>query len=182
MNRLENKVAIITGAAQGMGAAHARMFVDEGARVVMTDVLEAEGKALSKELGNNAMFIRHDVTQWDEWRGIVERCTAEFGDPTVLINNAGVLGPIVGTVDFDVAAYESVCAVNQTGVFLGMKAVIPSMLKAGVGSIVNVSSIAGLAAVYGSPNLAYVCSKFAVRGMTKFVAVEQGKNNIRVNS
>jgi 3alpha(or 20beta)-hydroxysteroid dehydrogenase len=182
MNRLAGKVAIITGTSQGMGFAHAKMFVAEGAKVIMTDVNEGPSQALARELGPNAMFLRHDVSDAPGWRQVVERGEAKFGTINVLVNNAGILGKIASTVDLDQKDFEKVCAINQTGVFLGMQAVLPSMIKAGGGSIVNISSTAGIVAIYGAPSLAYVASKFAVRGMTKQVALEYGDKNIRVNS
>ncbi len=105
-----------------------------------------------------------------------------FGTINVLVNNAGILGALAATIELSEAEFLRVCAVNQTGVFLGMQTVLPGMIRAGGGSIVNISSVAGLVAIYGAPNLAYVASKFAVRGMTKQVAVEYGAKNIRVNS
>jgi 3alpha(or 20beta)-hydroxysteroid dehydrogenase len=182
MGRLDGKVAIITGAAQGMGEAHARRFVAEGASVVMTDINDELGEKIAAELGDNARFIRADVTSLDDWRRVVAETEATFGPVTVLINNAGIIGPIADTVELDEEAYHQVCAVNQHSQFYGMKCVIPSMQQAGGGSIVNVSSVAGLVSIVGSPNLAYVGSKFASRGMTKHVAVQYGKDNIRVNS
>lgn len=182
MNRLIGKVAIITGAAQGMGEAHARGFVAEGAKVILTDVNVEAGQALAQSLGASAIFVRHDVANEADWQAVIAQGEQAFGTVNVLINNAGILGQLSSTLELPVSEFEKVCAVNQTGVFLGMKAVLPSMLKAGKGSIVNVSSIAGLVAIYGAPNLAYVGSKFAVRGMTKQVAVEYGDKNIRVNS
>ena len=182
MARLDGKVAIITGAAQGRGEAHARLFVAEGAKVVLTDVNEEGGSALAKELGDNARFIKQDVASLAEWKTVVETAEKEFGPVNVLVNNAGILGPIVETADFDEEDYLKVIAVNQHSQFYGMKTVIPSMKKAGGGSIVNFSSTAGMLAVVGSPNLAYVGSKYASRGMTKHVAVQYGPDNIRVNS
>ncbi|WEK38529.1 MAG: glucose 1-dehydrogenase [Candidatus Brevundimonas colombiensis] len=182
MGRLTGKVAIITGAAQGMGASHAQRFVTEGAKVVMTDLNSEAGSALAAKLGHDALFVHHDVTSSEGWADVVSRAVAAFGDVSILVNNAGILGPIAKTADISEDAFLKVCAVNQTAVFLGMKATIPSMLRAGVGSIVNVSSIAGIAANYGFPSLAYVGSKFAVRGMSKATAIEYGANNIRVNS
>ena len=182
MNRLNGKVAVITGAARGMGASHARMFVAEGAQVILTDLREKEGRALAQELGRNAVFVRHDVADALQWSQVIEQGESAFGPISVLVNNAGILGPIARTVDLSEADYLTVCAVNQHAVFLGMKAAIPSMLKAGIGSIVNISSIAGMVANYGFPSLAYVASKFACRGMTKAVAIEYGRNNIRANS
>ena len=182
MGRLSGKVAIITGAAQGMGEAHAKMFVAEGAKVILTDVNEAGGKALAESLGANALFIKHDVRFAPEWKAVVEQGEAKFGTINVLINNAGIIGTIADTVNFTQADYQLVCDINQLGVYLGMQAVIPSMVRAGVGSIVNISSIAGMIACMGAPNLAYVGSKFAVRGMSKQVAAEYGLNNVRCNS
>jgi 3alpha(or 20beta)-hydroxysteroid dehydrogenase len=182
MNRLAGKVAIVTGASQGMGEAHARCMVAEGAKVMMTDINEKAGQKIAAELGENARFMRHDVANLAEWQAVVDATEKAFGLVNVLINNAGIIGEIASTTDLTVEQYQKVIDVNQLGVFLGMKSVLPSMLKAGKGSIVNISSIAGLVAIYGSPNLAYVGSKFAVRGMTKQVASEYGKKNIRVNS
>lgn len=182
MSRLDGKVAIITGASQGMGEAHARRFVAEGAKVVMTDINDEAGEKIAAELGENAVFIKADVTSLADWRRVVAEAEATFGPVTVLINNAGIIGPLADTVELDEDAYHQVCAVNQHSQFYGMKCVIPSMQQAGGGSIVNVSSIAGLVSIVGSPNLAYVGSKFASRGMTKHAAVQYGKDNIRVNS
>jgi 3alpha(or 20beta)-hydroxysteroid dehydrogenase len=182
VGRLSGKIAIITGAAQGMGQAHARMFVKHGAKVILTDVNEQGGRALAEELGSDAMFVFQDVTEQEAWKNTVRKAEDHFGTVNVLVNNAGILGPLSSTCDLPEKAFLHVCAVNQVGVFLGMQAVLPSMLKSGGGSIVNISSVAGMVAIYGAPNLAYVASKFAVRGMTKQVAVEYGDRNIRVNS
>lgn len=182
MQRLNGKIAVITGAARGMGEAHARRFVAEGAKVILTDRSEAQGSAIASELGASAMFVAHDVTDAGQWAEVVDKAEQAFGPITVLVNNAGILGPMAKTADLAEADYMHVCAVNQHSVFLGMKAVLPSMLRAGRGSIVNISSIAGMVANYGFPSLAYVASKFAVRGMTKAAAVEYGPHNIRVNS
>ena len=182
MGRLTGKVALITGASQGMGEEHGRAFVAAGAKVILTDINEEAGQKLADSLGENAIFIKHDVAQEAEWTKVVEEGEKKFGLINVLINNAGVIGKIAATTDFTAEDYRFVSEINQMGVFFGMKAVIPSMIKSGVGSIVNISSVAGLVAIYGSPNLAYVGTKFAVRGMTKQIAVEYGKQNIRCNS
>lgn len=172
MSRLAGKVALITGAARGQGAAAARRFVAEGARVVLADVVDEEGKALAGELG--AEYLHLDVSEEDDWAAAVAE--TRF---TVLVNNAGVLhfAPLADTA---LADYERVIRINQVGTFLGMRAVIPGMIAAGGGSIVNTSSIEGLAA---APLLvAYTASKFAIRGMTKVAALELGDKGIRVNS
>ena len=159
-----------------------RRFVGEGALVVMTDVNDELGEPIAAELGQRARFIRADVTSLSDWRRVVEETEATFGMVTVLVNNAGTLGPSVRTVDMEEEDYLHVCAVNQHSQFYGMKCVIPSMLKAGGGSIINVSSVAGLVSIIGTPNIAYVGSRFAARGMTKHAAVQYGKFNVRVNS
>lgn len=182
MGRLDGKVAIITGASRGMGASHAREFVKQGAKVVMTDVREEAGQALAKELGNNALFLTQDVTKASEWKRVIEEAEKAFGLVNVLVNNAGILGTVSKTVEYAEEDYLKVIAVNQHALFLGMKAVIPSMLKAGGGSIVNISSNAGIVCIYGTPNIAYSASKWAVRGMSKTIAVQYGPDNIRCNS
>jgi 3alpha(or 20beta)-hydroxysteroid dehydrogenase len=182
MNRLTGKVAIITGAARGMGASHARIFAREGAKLVLTDLNTAGGEALARDIGEAAIFVAHDVTKPADWEKVVSRAVEAHGTVDILVNNAGILGPMAPTAELTEEGYQLVCAVNQHSVFHGMKAVLPAMVKAGRGSIVNISSIAGMAANYGFPSLAYVASKFAVRGMTKAAAIEYGKHNIRVNS
>lgn len=182
MGRLAGKVAIITGAAQGMGEAHARLFAREGARVVLTDLNAAGGQALADELGENALFIQQDVASADDWQAVMAQAEARFGPVNVLVNNAGVIGPVKGLLDLAEAEFLQVCAVNQLGVFLGMKAVVPGMIKAGGGSIVNISSIAGMLGTKESSNAAYCASKWAVRGMSKLIAAQYGHAGIRVNS
>jgi 3alpha(or 20beta)-hydroxysteroid dehydrogenase len=182
MKRLNGKVAIVTGASQGMGESHARVLAQHGASVVMTDINEADGKRIAAEIGGNVLFMTQDVSDAASWAAVVSAAESKFGKVNVLVNNAGVLGDIAATTDLDEAVFLRVCAINQLGVFLGMKAVLPGMIALGGGSIVNISSIAGMVAVYGAPNLAYVASKFAVRGMTKQVAVEFGEYAIRANS
>ena len=182
MGQLDGKVAIVTGAAQGMGEAHVRRFVAEGAKVVMTDLNEELGQQIASELGESARFIKQDISSLGDWQRVVEETVASFGPPTVLVNNAGILGPLAGLAELDEESYLRVCAINQHSVFYGMKCVVPYMQEAGGGSIVNVSSVAGIVSIVGAPNLAYVGTKFALRGMSKHVAVEFGKDNIRVNT
>ncbi|MET3473655.1 3alpha(or 20beta)-hydroxysteroid dehydrogenase [Novosphingobium sp. 1529] len=182
MGRLQGKVAIITGAAQGMGAAHARRFLAEGAAVTITDIDAERGEALARELGERAAFYRLDVADEENWATVVDATEARFGPVTALVNNAGIIGSPTRCADLTQAEFQRVCAINQTAVFLGTKHVIPAMIRAGGGSIVNISSISGIVAIYGTPNVAYAASKFAVRGITKQVAIEYGKQGIRVNS
>jgi 3alpha(or 20beta)-hydroxysteroid dehydrogenase len=145
-------------------------------------VSEDAGRALAAEIGNHTLFLKHDVTKLNKWYGIINAAKDAFGGIDILVNNAGILGAMANTEELTEQDYLAVCAVNQHSVFYGMKAVLPAMLERGGGSIVNISSIAGMAANYGFPSLAYVASKFAVRGMTKATAIEYGKHNIRVNS
>lgn len=180
MKRFQNKVVLITGAARGMGAAHVKAFIEEGAKVVFTDILKEEGENLEKELGTNAKFYHHDVTKYDHWVEVVRAAEKKFGPINVLINNAGI-GSRKPILEMSEEEYRKVIDVNQVSVFLGMKSVLPSMLKTENGSIVNVSSIAGLQGS-ASGSVAYDSSKFAVRGMTKSIALEMAKTGIRVNS
>lgn len=177
MGRLTNKVAIVTGAAQGMGAEHARRFVEEGAKVVLTDLNEQKGNALAAELGENALFIKHNVASEEEWAIVIATAEEAFGPINILVNNAGI-SVSQSLLTMSLAEYRRIVDINQVSVFLGMKAVVPSMLKAGNGSIVNVSSINGL--VGGA--IGYTDTKFAVRGMTKAAAMELSRQGIRVNS
>jgi 3alpha(or 20beta)-hydroxysteroid dehydrogenase len=179
MGRLDGKVAIVSGAARGQGEAEARLFVAEGAKVVLGDVLDDLGEKVAIDLGDAARFVHLDVTKPDDWKGAVDTAVSTFGKLDVLINNAGILklGPIE-TQPLD--EYLAVIHVNQVGCFLGMQAVIPAMRAAGGGSIVNTSSVAGLIGTVGLA--AYTASKFAVRGMTKVAAMELGHSGIRVNS
>ncbi len=177
MGRLEGKVALITGGARGMGAVDAKAFIDEGAKVVITDILD--GEQVANELGENCVFYKHDVSSEDQWKDVVKKTEEKFGPINVLVNNAGIV--IQEPLEtFNTENYEKVYRINQLGVFLGMKTVIPSMKKAGNGSIVNISSISGL--VGQAMSSAYNASKFAVRGMTKSAAIELGEAGIRVNS
>lgn len=177
MARLQDKVIIITGAAQGMGATHARLCIAAGAKVVLTDINAEKGQALASELGSNALFIQHDVTSEDDWAQVIVKTAAQFGTVNVLVNNAGITQS-KSILDTSLADYRRILEINQVSVFLGMKAVIPSMQKTQQGSIINISSINGL--VGGA--IGYTDSKFAVRGMTKAAALECAPYGIRVNS
>jgi 3alpha(or 20beta)-hydroxysteroid dehydrogenase len=179
MARLDGKVAIVTGGAQGQGAAIARAFVAEGAKVFIADVADDLGKTLADELGDLARFRHHDVSDEQSWTGLVGEVDATFGPVNVLANNAGILrfGDIAtGSVD-DV---ELMWRVNQMGVFLGMRAVVPTMVANGGGSIINASSVEGLAGMAGCTG--YAATKWAIRGMTKCAAMELGGRGVRVNS
>jgi 3alpha(or 20beta)-hydroxysteroid dehydrogenase len=179
VGELDGKVAIITGAARGQGAAAARLFVAEGARVVIADVSDDAGKQLAGELGDAAYFRHLDVSSEQDWSSAVDEAVQTFGAVHVLVNNAGVLH-FSAVEETKLTDYERVVRINQFGCFLGMRAVIPAMTAAGGGSIVNVSSVEGLA---GMPyTVAYAASKFAIRGMTKVAALELGARGIRVNS
>ena len=177
MARLEGKVAIITGAARGMGAAHARRFVAEGAKVVLTDLNVEEGTALANELGENALFVEQNVTSADEWTNVVAQAEKAFGPVNVLVNNAGI-SMSKSLLQMTEEEYRRIVDINQVSVFLSLKTVVPSMQKAGGGSIVNISSINGI--VGGA--VGYTDTKFAVRGMTKAAAMECSHYGIRVNS
>lgn len=179
MGMLDGKVAIITGAARGQGAAAARRFIEEGARVVIGDVTDEAGKELAQELGEAAIYRHLDVSSEDDWATVVGEAVEQFGGVHVLVNNAGVLH-FSALEDTTLADYERLVRVNQIGTFLGMRAVTRPMTAAGGGSIVNLSSVEGLA---GMPYVvAYTATKFAIRGMTKVAALELGPRGIRVNS
>lgn len=177
MERLADKVAIITGGAAGMGEAHVRRFIDEGAKVVLTDVNVEKGQALAEKLGDNALFIEHDVTDEAGWEKVVAAAEETFGPVNILVNNAGI-SPVLSVEHSSIDEYMNVVNINQVSVFLGMKYVVPSMKKADSGSIVNVSSINGM----NGGVIGYTDTKFAVRGMTKAAAKELAQYDIRVNS
>ena len=181
--RLEGKVALISGAARGMGAVEAKLFASEGAKVVVADVLEDEGKRVEAEIveaGGEALFVRLDVTSEEDWEAAVESTVSRFGRLDILVNNAGVSSRSVDD-PASLENWERIMNINSTGVFLGTKHAVPRMQEAGGGSIVNISSIMGL--VGGeSGHPAYNASKGSVRLLTKATAVRHGKDRIRANS
>lgn len=180
MARLDGKSAIVTGGASGIGAATTRLFIAEGAQVMITDVQTDRGNELAATLGEHASFMRHDVTRAAEWDEVIGATEAKFGKINVLINNAGIAGTFKAVVDMSEVEYRRVIDVNQLSVFLGIRAVVPAMIRAGGGSIANVSSANGL--VGASHMIDYCAAKFAVTGMTKSAALELGDHHIRVNS
>lgn len=177
--RMEGKVALVTGGARGLGRAMVEAMVAEGGRVAVGDVRTADAEALATSLGDAVLALALDVTVEEQWAAAVDATVAAFGRLDVLVNNAGTAtgGPFA---EATLADWERVIAVNQTGVFLGMRAVIPALTVAGGGSIVNISSIDGMT---GAPRvMSYVASKWAVRGMTKAAAMELAHLGVRVNS
>jgi 3alpha(or 20beta)-hydroxysteroid dehydrogenase len=179
MGRLDGKVAIVTGGARGQGEAEVRLFAAEGAKVVVSDVLVDQGHAVADSLGDAAVFLRHDVSREEDWEAAVHLATERFGGLDVLVNNAGILHNAT-IAKHTLEAYERVVAVNQVGVFLGMRSSIAPMTSRGGGSIVNISSGAGLRAT--KYTFAYAATKYAVTGMTACAALELARNGIRVNS
>ena len=170
---------LVTGAARGIGAAAARRLAASGAVVVATDINEAEGAALARELGDAGLFLRQDVGSEGDWFSVLARTTERFGIPDILVNNAAIL--LLKTIlDTDFESYERVLRVNLTGTFLGVRIVGRAMVERGRGSIVNVSSVDGLRA--SNALAAYVSSKWGVRGLTKAAALEFGHKGVRVNS
>lgn len=178
--RLAGKVAIISGAASGMGAATARIFVREGAKVVIADMLAEQGKQVAESIGSAAHFEALDVTNEDNWAAVVAATTAHFGKLDILVNNAGISGSAEEDL-YSTEAWHRIMNVNSTGVFLGIKHAVPAMIANGGGSIVNLSSIAGIIGSEGI-HMAYNASKAAVRLMTKSTAVQHAQDNIRSNS
>ena len=181
-NRLAGKVALITGGARGMGASEAQLYIEEGARVVISDVLDEVGEQTAARLsadGSVCRFVHHDVTSESDWKKAVQFTIDTFGQVDILVNNAGIFerGSVMDTT---LEAYRRTIDINQVGVFLGMSSVAPHMVQRQKGSIINISSVAGLS---GTPGfLAYGASKWAVRGMTRGVAKELAPFGVRVNS
>jgi 3alpha(or 20beta)-hydroxysteroid dehydrogenase len=174
---LEGRVALVTGGSRGLGAAYARMLVDEGARVVIGDLLDDAGEELARELGPQARFVHLDVTDPDQWASLASAVMSDWGAITILVNNAGVhsFGTVQGD---DLANFRRVQDINVMGPFLGISTLSPAMAAAGGGVIVNVSSTCGIIG-YGD-QAAYVTSKWAVRGLTKAAAIDLAPDNIRV--
>lgn len=179
MKRVEGKVALVTGGSRGMGAAHARTLLAEGAKVVIGDVLDTEGEKLAHDLGDGARYVHLDVTSPADWARAVDLTVKTFGYLHVLVNNAGV-GGAAPLVEFPLELWKKTLDINLTGTFLGMQAALLVMTRMGSGSIINISSVEGL---HGTVGLhAYVASKFGVRGITKSAALEAAKVGVRVNS
>lgn len=186
MSRLAGKVAIITGAGSGQGAAEARLFAKEGAKVVATDIqfdkVRSVVEEINAEFTDSAVAFEHNVTDEAAWASVVEEAVAKFGKVDILVNNAGIGGAegFAELDDIDRDSWEKFMNVNATSNFLGIKYVVPEMRKVGQGSIVNISSMAGL--IGGAAGVHYTASKGATRLLTKGAAVELGKDRIRVNS
>ncbi|MDF2684000.1 MAG: 3-oxoacyl-ACP reductase [Brevibacillus sp.] len=182
MGRLSGKVAIITGAAMGMGAAEAKLFAKEGAKVIATDVqVESLNQVVQemKEKGGEAVAIKHNVTSEEEWKSVIAEAVSLYGKVDVLVNNAGVSSPKT-IANMEMAEWNKVMDINLNGCVIGMKYVIPEMKKAGGGSIINISSIGGIVGMAGTSP--YTAAKGALRVLSKSAAVEYGKDRIRVNS
>ena len=190
MGRLDGKVAIISGGARGQGATEARLFAQEGARVVLGDLLDEEGRLVEAEIneaGGEATYVHLDVTGEADWQAAVQAAVSKYGKLDILVNNAGISGgnpggTQVGIENATVEAWERVQDVNTKGVFLGTKYAIPEMRRAGGGSIINISSIAGLVGLAGQSSGSYAASKGAVRLLTKATAVQYARDGIRCNS
>lgn len=179
MTRLTGKVALVTGGARGIGEGIVRRFIAEGARVLITDVLETEGAALASEFGDAAAFARHDVTSRADWDAAIAAAETRFGKLDILVNNAGVL-VFKGIDDLTETEMRRILDINLLGTIIGCQAAIPALERAGGGAIINMSSADGIS---GANSLTVYCaSKFGVRGFTKALALELGHRKIRVNS
>jgi len=179
MARVAGKVALISGGARGMGAAHAELLVAEGAKVVIGDILDAEGEATAARLGDSVRFVHLDVTRPEGWDSAVSAAVDGFGGLDILVNNAGIAN-FASIEDYTLEQWNLIIAINLTGTFNGIKAAIPALKKSGHGSIINISSTAGIKGVAALPG--YTAAKFAVRGLTKEIAIDLGRYNIRANS
>ncbi|MEX2267111.1 MAG: glucose 1-dehydrogenase [Acidimicrobiia bacterium] len=180
MTRLDGKVALITGAARGQGAAEARLFASAGAAVVLGDVLDDDGENVANEIGERAAYCHLDVTSEGDWAAAVDTAVNRFEGLDVLVSNAGISPMPRPIVDTDPADYRKVIEVNQVGAFLGVRAAAPAVVERGGGSIVLISSVNGFVGAGGIAG--YVSSKFALRGLTKVAALELGRSGVRVNS
>lgn len=179
MGKLDGKVAIVTGAARGQGEAEARLLAQEGAKVVVTDILVELGEKVAADIGENAMFMKLDVTSEEEWAHVVEETEAKFGPVDVLVNNAGI-SQVKFISEISVDEFKRTVDINATSQFIGIKTVLPSMKKTGAGSIINCSSALGIVGAPGTT--AYTASKFASNGLTKAAALDLAQFGIRVNS
>ncbi|MEC8485587.1 MAG: glucose 1-dehydrogenase [Actinomycetota bacterium] len=179
MTSFSGLTAIVTGAAGAMGEQEARMFAERGANVVLTDVRADEGTAIADDIGKSAVFVPHDVSSESGWNSVIETALSTFGSVNVLVNNAAI-SKAIKLIDTDVDTFDLFYRINQLGVYLGMKSVVEPMKAAGGGSIINISSVAGLRGA--STLFAYSASKWAVRGMTQSAALELARFKIRVNA
>lgn len=179
MTSFSGLTAIVTGAAGAMGEQEARMFAERGANVVLTDVRSDEGTAIADDIGKSAVFVPHDVSSESGWNTVIETALSAFGSVNVLVNNAAI-SKAIKLIDTDVDTFDLFYRINQLGVYLGMKSVVEPMKAAGGGSIINISSVAGLRGA--STLFAYSASKWAVRGMTQSAALELARFKIRVNA
>ena len=182
MGRLDGKVALITGAARGMGREAAALFVSEGARVVIADVVEDAGRAAAEEMGKDAVFVRADVSRAEDAESMVRVAVETFGGLHVLYNNAGViLSSDAGVVETDEETWDRTMSINLRGVWLGCKFGIPAMIESGGGSIINVASFVALMGA-ATPQIAYTATKGGVLSMTREIAVEYARRGIRANT
>lgn len=179
MTSFSGMTIIVTGAAGAMGEQEARMFAERGANVVLTDVRADEGTAIADDIGKSAVFVPHDVSSESGWNTVIETALSAFGGVNVLVNNAAI-SKAIKLIDTDVDTFDLFYRINQLGVYLGMKSVVEPMKAAGGGSIINISSVAGLRGA--STLFAYSASKWAVRGMTQSAALELARYKIRVNA
>ncbi|WP_249870806.1 SDR family NAD(P)-dependent oxidoreductase [Oceanobacillus saliphilus] len=182
MGLLDGKVAIITGGAKGMGEFHTRKLAEEGAKVVIGDLDAENGEKVASDIGEDkAIFVELDVTNPSSWDTVVQKTKDTFGTIDILVNNAGLAGAITGLLEIEEGLYKKIIDINQNGIFYGMRAVLPTMVENNKGSIINISSLAGLRHDI-TVNPAYTASKFAVRGLTKQAAYEFADKNIRINA